>query len=188
MENLNIAGAGQSDCISEICAGTSSGKTQVTRQRDWIGAAKVRDGLEIGRSGAAPQRERSCPRSVGGTVDVEFAVQMLQLRYGGKDAKIRVPGTLEALAALHAAGYLAKEDFEHFSQSYRHLRSVESRIRLMNSAGRHELPVDDRELRRLAYLLNVPDAHTLITQTELCTTENRRRFDRLFESVLAGSV
>ena len=148
-------------------------------------AAEIRQMRLRLQATASPQNLK---RGVGGTVDVEFAVQMLQLRYGGKDAKIRVPGTLAALKALHDAGYLGSDDFEHFNQSYRHLRSVESRIRLMNSAGRHELPVDDMELRRLAYLLNVPDAHTLIAQTEQYTTENRRRFERLFESVLAGSV
>lgn len=131
---------------------------------------------------------RNLKRGVGGTVDVEFAVQMLQLRYGGEHPELRVPGTLAALDALHAAGFLSTDDYEYFSQSYRHLRSVESRIRLMNSAGRHELPTDEMELRKLAYLLNVPDTATLLAQTEEYTQQNRLRFERLFESALVGSA
>jgi glutamate-ammonia-ligase adenylyltransferase len=131
---------------------------------------------------------RNLKRGFGGTVDIEFIAQMLQLRYGGKHPALRVPGTLAALSALHAAGFLSPDDCEYFSQSYRYLRSVESRIRLMNSAGRHELPTDEMELRKLAYLLNVSDVATLLAQTEAYTRQNRQRFERLFESALVGSA
>ena len=131
---------------------------------------------------------RNLKRGVGGTVDVEFAAQMLQLRFGGEHPAVRVPGTLAALEALHKAGFLASDDYEFFSRGYRHLRSVESRIRLMNSAGRHEMPTDDMELRKLAYLLNSPDAQTLLAQTEEYTRENRQRFERLFEMALVESA
>jgi glutamate-ammonia-ligase adenylyltransferase len=120
-------------------------------------------------------------RGSGGTVDIEFLVQMLQLKYGGDDPSVHVPGTLPALEALFEAGYLERADYEHCSRSYRLLRSVEARIRLMNATGRHELPQDATEICRLAYLLGYPDTQALVDETEKARRENRTRFERLFD-------
>ncbi len=134
-------------------------------------------------------QRRNLKRGPGGTVDVEFVVQMLQLKYGGRDPSVRVPGTLEALDALHAGGYVSDEDYRHYSQSYAQLRAVESRIRLLDAAGRHEMPEDERELRRLAYLLGEANPANLLQRTGEATRENRRRFERLFaEEAPAGQV
>ncbi|TWT85773.1 Glutamate-ammonia-ligase adenylyltransferase [Posidoniimonas polymericola] len=119
-------------------------------------------------------------RGRGGTMDTEFLVQMLQLKHGGSDPSIRVTGTLAALAALHDRGYLADDDFEHFSESYRFQRSVEARIRLMDSLGRHELPTDEAELRKLAFLLGGGDGERLARRAAEYFDENRRRFEKLF--------
>lgn len=124
---------------------------------------------------------RNLKRGIGGTVDTEFLVQMLQLRYGGDDPSIRKPGTLEALEALEAGGYLPSDDADYFRRSYRFQRSVEARIRLMNAAGRHELPENEKELAKLAFLLNYKDARDLVAEAENMFAENRSRFDRLFD-------
>jgi [glutamine synthetase] adenylyltransferase / [glutamine synthetase]-adenylyl-L-tyrosine phosphorylase len=124
---------------------------------------------------------RNLKRGIGGTVDTEFLVQMLQLRYGGDDPSIRKPGTLDALEALEAGGYLASDDADYFRRSYRFQRSVEARIRLMNAAGRHELPENEKELAKLAFLLNYKDARDLVAEAENMFAENRSRFDRLFD-------
>jgi len=122
--------------------------------------------------------DRNLKRGAGGTVDIEFVVQMLQLKYGGTMPAVRKPGTLETLDALHDVGVLAGEDHQHFADAYRHLRTVESRIRLMNSAGRHELPTEGIELEKLAYLLGESDPAALIEKTTAICVENRRRFER----------
>jgi len=62
--------------------------------------------------------KRNLKRGPGGTVDTEFLVQMLQLKHGGEDPSIRVPGTLDALTALEKAGYLSFDDAEYFRGSY----------------------------------------------------------------------
>ena len=94
--------------------------------------------------------KRNLKRGRGGTVDTEFLVQMLQLKHGGNDPTIRVPGTLDALEALKQRGYLSDDDADYFRQSYRFQRSIEARIRLMDFSGRHELPDTDRDLAKLA--------------------------------------
>ncbi len=129
---------------------------------------------------------RNLKRGRGGTVDVEFLVQMLQLRHGGGTPSVRQPGTLDAIAALHEAGILDAEDYRHLRHGYSFLRSVEARIRLMNAADRHDLPADEVELGKLAYLLGYRDAGKLVAETAQVRRENRRRFDRIFAAAAQG--
>jgi glutamine synthetase adenylyltransferase len=60
--------------------------------------------------------------------------------------------------------------------------SVESRIRLMNSAGRHEFPDEEHDQRKLAYLLGYASAKAMIDEVEACRRETRARFDRVFDA------
>jgi glutamate-ammonia-ligase adenylyltransferase len=112
-------------------------------------------------------------------MDTEFLVQLLQLKHAWADPTIRVPGTLGALAALRAAGYLDAADAEYFMKSYRFQRSVEARIRLMYSSGRHELPNDREELAKLAFLLGYRNPQQLEEEAFDVFRENRARFERL---------
>ena len=125
---------------------------------------------------------RNLKRGPGGTVDVEFLVQMLQLKHGGADPSIRRPGTLDALEALEEGGYLSSDDADYFCRSYRFQRSIEARIRLMDAAGRHELPESPRELAKLAYLLGYADSSELVAEAMHMFAENRVRFNRLFDA------
>ena len=127
---------------------------------------------------------RNLKRGPGGTVDVEFVVQMLQLRHGGEHPEVRTPGTFDALSALHAGGFLAQDDFEQLSHGYRFQRSIEARIRLMHSAARHELPEDPTELSKLAFLLGYRSADALVEETHKVCRENRARFERIFAKVI----
>jgi glutamate-ammonia-ligase adenylyltransferase len=128
---------------------------------------------------------RNLKRGQGGTVDTEFVVQMLQLRHGGKDPSVRTPGTLDAIAALQEGGHLSTDDADFFSKSYRFQRNIEARIRLMDAAGRHELPDNERELAKLAYLLGYK-AQKLVAEAQYYFAENRRRFERIFDEAERG--
>lgn len=122
--------------------------------------------------------DRNLKRGPGGTVDVEFIVQMLQLKHGGDDTSLRQQGTLDALSALQAAGYLPTEDAEYFSHTYRFQRDIEAGIRLMDHKGRHELPTEEADLRKLAFLLGYADPWQLEREALETFAENRHRFDR----------
>jgi [glutamine synthetase] adenylyltransferase / [glutamine synthetase]-adenylyl-L-tyrosine phosphorylase len=120
-------------------------------------------------------------RGPGGTVDIEFAVQMLQMKHGAARPECLVPGTLNAIEGLRQANALSQDDADYLSQSYRFLRAVEARLRLMNTTARHDVPDDESERKKLAYLLGYDDADKLIEDCRNFTAENRRRCDRLFE-------
>jgi glutamine synthetase adenylyltransferase len=55
-----------------------------------------------------------------------------------------------------------------------------SRLRLMNTTARHDLPEDQEEQVKLARLLGYPDREKLLIDCEKLTRENRARFDRIF--------
>ncbi|MEM6329825.1 MAG: bifunctional [glutamate--ammonia ligase]-adenylyl-L-tyrosine phosphorylase/[glutamate--ammonia-ligase] adenylyltransferase [Planctomycetota bacterium] len=134
----------------------------------------------------ASATDRNLKKGPGGTMDTEFVVQMLQLRHGGADPSVRTPGTLAAIEALAAAGHLAADDADYFAESYRFQRSVEARIRLMDHQGRHELPTDDADLRKLAFLLGYAEPQRLRDEAARFFAENRERFSRLFDAAETG--
>ena len=120
-------------------------------------------------------------RGEGGLVDVEFLVQMLQLKHGQNNPAVRVPNTLAALTALRDARMLGPDDFQAFDGGYRFLRTIESRLRLMNSAARDTLPDDSTELAKLARLLHYPSAESLLDDYLTHTQAIRRHFDCIFD-------
>ncbi len=122
-------------------------------------------------------------RGPGGLVDVEFLVQMLQLKHAGSHPKIALPGTLDALHALRAASILPADDCDFFVTSYRFLRTIQARLRLMSTTARDDLPDEPRELAKLAGLLGYSGPEGLLADCQRYTKENRRRAERLFEVI-----
>ena len=94
--------------------------------------------------------DREIKRGPGGLRDIEFAVQLLQLVHGRVDETLRDGGTLPALRALVAGGYVGREDGETLLRGYRFLRSVEHRLQLQHLRRTHVVPDDPAGLRWLA--------------------------------------
>ncbi|NUQ61723.1 MAG: bifunctional [glutamate--ammonia ligase]-adenylyl-L-tyrosine phosphorylase/[glutamate--ammonia-ligase] adenylyltransferase [Pirellulales bacterium] len=118
----------------------------------------------------------------GGIVDIEFLAQMLQLKHGRCNLEVRTPNTLAALGALHRARCLDSGDYHFLRESYRFLRTLEARLRLMNITARDKLPEDPTELTKLAHLLRCPSSGELLVDFDRYTRETRRRFDRIFDA------
>ncbi len=91
----------------------------------------------------------------GGLVDVEFVVQMLQLRHGHREPRLRQRGTRAALAALEATGFLPVDDARRLHEGYDFLRALESRLRIERDQPVEALDTDPDSLlgvaRRLGY-------------------------------------
>jgi glutamate-ammonia-ligase adenylyltransferase len=92
----------------------------------------------------------------GGLLDIEFAVQWLQMK-NGADPRVRTPDLGLALNALHDAGYLGHREFEVFNDGYRFLRQLEQRI--VVKAGLGDAVIDTRfaGLARLARRMGFQD-------------------------------
>ena len=122
-------------------------------------------------------------RGPGGLVDIEFLVQMLQLKHAQSHPEIAQSSTLDALATLETAGLLKRDDYDFLVASYRFLRGIQLRLRLMSTTARDDLPEEPRELAKLAGLLGYSNAEGLLADCARYTAENRRRAERLFEIV-----
>ena len=86
----------------------------------------------------------------GGIVDVEFAVQYLQLVHGPGNRSLRVRPTLSALYEFRRADILSGDDFQAMDEGYRFLRALEVSLRLSHDASIEQfdparLPPDQQE-------------------------------------------
>ena len=88
----------------------------------------------------------------GGIREIEFFVQTQQLILGGRDASLRSPRTLDALAALVRAGHLAAATAEELASAYDTLRRLEHRAQMIADEQTHTLPEADEPRRRIAAL------------------------------------
>jgi glutamate-ammonia-ligase adenylyltransferase len=70
----------------------------------------------------------------GGIVDVEFAVQWLQMKHGA-DRRVRATETEVALSALEACGYLDPALTDSLREGLRFLRRLEQRLRVSHGTS-----------------------------------------------------
>lgn len=81
----------------------------------------------------------------GGIREIEFFTQTRQLIAGGRDESLRLRGTVEALQALCAAGWVPQEASDHLIAAYRRHRETEHRLQMIGDAQTHSLPSGDFE-------------------------------------------
>ena len=86
----------------------------------------------------------------GGLVDIEFAVQTLQLVHGEEAPSVRVQNTPLAIERLHDIGVLTEEQCAGFSEAYLFLRRVENALRIVHDRALDALPKNRTELAQLA--------------------------------------
>ena len=110
----------------------------------------------------------------GGLVDVEFAVQFLQLVHGR-----RQPSTPLALQDLFENGMLAETDYDELSKGYRFLRRLESRLRIVRDRSVDRLPEGERELLLLARRMGYSRPKELLAAYDRTTDAVRAAFLRV---------
>ncbi len=89
--------------------------------------------------------------SRGGLVDVEYLVQVLQLRHGRTTPALRLTNTSEAISALAAAGALSAPDAAALHEAYTFLRTLIDALRMVRGNAR-DLTVPPAESEDFAFL------------------------------------
>lgn len=74
--------------------------------------------------------------SPGTLVDVEYAVQMLQVRYGAARTALRTSGVHQALDELARAGILAQLEAEQVGEAYDFYRRLINALRILRGSAR----------------------------------------------------
>jgi [glutamine synthetase] adenylyltransferase / [glutamine synthetase]-adenylyl-L-tyrosine phosphorylase len=110
----------------------------------------------------------------GGLADVEWTVQLLQLRLGGRRPEVRAQGTLPALAALAAAGAVEPGEAAWLADAYRLCLRIRNLAYLVAGRPVDSLPTDARASDRLAGAMGEPGRQRLLERYRRATRRARR--------------
>ena len=123
----------------------------------------------------------------GGIVDIEFVVQVLQLKHGGKEKGVRNANTLQALKKLKECGFILEKDYADLSESYIFLRTVENRLRIVHDRPLNILLKSSEKLVKLARRMGYKETEEespgaqLLRDYELHTERVREIYNRYFD-------
>jgi glutamate-ammonia-ligase adenylyltransferase len=125
----------------------------------------------------------------GGIREVEFYVQTQQLILGGRQAALRSPRTLDALAALETAGHVTKAAATRMREAYVQLRALEHRAQMIGDDQTHRLPEADADRKRIAALWGYGNLKSFDTAVGKILTGVNATYGELFkgEETLSSS-
>ncbi len=126
--------------------------------------------------------------SPGGIVDIEYAIQYLQVMHGHKFPVLRTPSTMQALAGLVETGIMTRQDGENLRKAYFFIRKLIDGLRMVrgNAKDRVLPPPDSDEFiflaRRVGYATDdwQAGARHLRTDVEEHMRKTREFFEKSF--------
>ncbi|WP_107772835.1 bifunctional [glutamine synthetase] adenylyltransferase/[glutamine synthetase]-adenylyl-L-tyrosine phosphorylase [Nocardioides sediminis] len=120
----------------------------------------------------------------GGLADVEWTVQLLQMRHAGRVEGLRTPQTLAALEAAVEADLVSREDAETLAAAWRLVSRLRNAVTLVRGRPSDQLPRDARERAAVAAVLGYdPGSSDVMVNDYLRTT---RRAHAVVEKVFWG--
>ncbi|HEV2886619.1 MAG TPA: bifunctional [glutamine synthetase] adenylyltransferase/[glutamine synthetase]-adenylyl-L-tyrosine phosphorylase, partial [Jatrophihabitans sp.] len=131
--------------------------------------------------GADPHTHTKLGR--GGLADVEWTVQLLQLRYADRVAGLRTTGTLAAMRAAVDAGALAADDAAALMAAWRLAGRIRNAIMLVRDRAEDQLPKPGRVLEAVGRVLGYRpgfEAGQLIDDYRRVTRRARRVVESVF--------
>ena len=113
----------------------------------------------------------------GGLADIDFALQVIQIREGHRRPEFRLPGTRRLLAALPETGYLTATEADELRHAHKFLRSLELVVRMDQDSNVSWIPTDPAALEPLAVRMGFPRpaAGEQLLERYLETTANVRK-------------
>ncbi|OGL40548.1 MAG: hypothetical protein A3C43_01420 [Candidatus Schekmanbacteria bacterium RIFCSPHIGHO2_02_FULL_38_11] len=129
----------------------------------------------------------------GGIVDIEFVAQALQLKYGRKEKGVRNANTLDALKKLEECGFIEKKDYMDLAESYKFLRMVENRLRIVQDKPLNILLKSPEKVVKLAKRMGYQESEKesagvqLLKDYELYTEKVREVYNRYFGILCSDS-
>jgi glutamate-ammonia-ligase adenylyltransferase len=130
--------------------------------------------------GADPKRHLKLGR--GSLSDIEWLVQLLQLKHGNEFPNIRTPKTLDALNALVESGLMEEHDARVLSEAWVLTSRVRSSGVLWSNKVSDVLSLDRRQLEGMARILEYPRGSASALEEDYLarTRRSRQVFERLF--------
>ena len=149
------------------------------------------DVIEVRRIKARVDRER-IPKGAdpqfhlklgpGGLADIEWTIQLLQMRYAAEVEGLRTPRTLPAAAAAVAAGLLAEDDAAVLCDTWRTVSRLRNAVTLARGKPSDTMPRDARERAAVANILGYPAGCTdeMVNDYLRATRQAHAVVDRVF--------
>ena len=130
--------------------------------------------------GADPQLHLKLGR--GGLADIEWTVQLLQMRHAGEVPALRTVQTLAALEAAREADLISAEDCELLSRGWRMVSRMRNAVTLARGKPADHLPRETRERAAVASIMGYPPGTTdqLINDYLRTARLSRSVVDRVF--------
>ncbi|MEV6245103.1 bifunctional [glutamine synthetase] adenylyltransferase/[glutamine synthetase]-adenylyl-L-tyrosine phosphorylase [Streptomyces sp. NPDC051742] len=118
----------------------------------------------------------------GGLSDVEWTVQLLQMRHGWAEPGLRTTRTREALRAAHAAGLMAAEEAQTLDEAWVLASRVRNAVMLVRGRPGDTFPSDPRELAAVGRYLGYGPGRVgeLVDDYRRITRRARAVVDELF--------
>jgi [glutamine synthetase] adenylyltransferase / [glutamine synthetase]-adenylyl-L-tyrosine phosphorylase len=157
----------------------------------WRPTMTDEDIAEIRRMKARIERERVKAREdpryqvklgIGGLADVEFTVQLLQMRHGWQLPQVRTPNTFKAIDRLEEAKVVESPDADWLRDAYLMLNRVRNHMFLLRGIATDALPTRDEDVERLARSLGFGRGSRgmFLERYRRITRRARQVCDRLF--------
>lgn len=118
----------------------------------------------------------------GGLADIEWTVQLLQMRHAHEVAGLRTTGTLEALAAASEAGLVAEDDARELEVAWRLVTRIRNAVVLMRSKPAESMVEQSDDRAGVASLLGygVDDSERMVDDYLRATRHARAVVERVF--------
>ncbi|MCW2736080.1 bifunctional [glutamine synthetase] adenylyltransferase/[glutamine synthetase]-adenylyl-L-tyrosine phosphorylase [Nocardioides sp.] len=123
---------------------------------DVVEVRRIKARVDVERLPRGADRHTHLKLGRGGLADVEWTVQLLQMRHAGTHPELRTPQTLPALAAAAAAGLIADSDAQTLAEAWRLVSRVRNAVTLVRGKPADQLPRDARERASVARVLGYP--------------------------------
>lgn len=151
-----------------------------TKQLLEIRRIKARVESERLPQGADPNRHLKLGR--GSISDVEWLIQLYQLRFANQSEDLRTLGTLSTLSKLASQKHVTSEQAEKLSAAWRLSSQIRSAVVLGQDKSTDTLPVDRNQLEVVARILGFsPGSAAELEEQYLATTRKSRQvFEELF--------
>lgn len=137
------------------------------------------------------QKEKGDPYEIndlkagyGGIIDVEFTVQMFQLKYGKDHASLRQKNTHDLLHIIRELDLIKGRDFYSYHNNFIFFRNIENFIRIMDNKSTSRIPNSNEHLKKLIDFLNFKDVEKFKSQLDDARKSVRNTFNRIFEQYL----
>jgi [glutamine synthetase] adenylyltransferase / [glutamine synthetase]-adenylyl-L-tyrosine phosphorylase len=166
----------------------------IMREADIREVKRIKARVEAERLPQAADPSRHLKLGRGSLSDVEWFVQLLQLRHGARIPGLRTTSTLDALEVAHLEGFVSIDDMQRLRDAWILASRARSALTLWTAKTADVLPTDRQQLEGVARILEYPPGSASQLEDDYLRTTRlaRKVFERKFygddENPVTGSL